>query len=119
MRRFSRSPQLHFSAIVVRVSILLLVIVSGAEASEVMDHMNHGGMSMKPDARPTQGVVRKVDKMAAKITLAHGPLPNGMPGMTMAFKVRNAGWLDKLREGQKVLFVLDDALTVVHLESAP
>ncbi len=67
-----------------------------------------------------EGVVRKVDKPGGKVTLAHGPLANlGMPAMTMAFRVKDAAWLDHMTDGHKIRFVanrLDGVFTVVRFE---
>lgn len=51
----------------------------------------------------SEGVVKKVDKAAGKLTIAHGPLENlGMPGMTMAFPVKNTAQLDAVKVGDKI-----------------
>ena len=68
-------------------------------------------------------VVKKVDKAAGKVTLSHGPLTNlgmNMP-MTMAFRVKDATWLDQMKDGDKIRFVAEDingVLTVVKFEPA-
>ncbi len=86
------------------------------------DHADHAAMMAKGNAQMVDGVVKKVDKSAGKVTLAHGPLQNlGMPAMTMAFPVKDAAWLGGLKEGDKVRFMADTvngAITVVHLEAA-
>jgi uncharacterized cupredoxin-like copper-binding protein len=70
----------------------------------------------------TAGLVKKVDKGAGKVTISHGPLENlGMPKMTMVFRVKDPAMLDRLKEGDKILFVaekVDGALTVMSFESA-
>jgi Cu(I)/Ag(I) efflux system periplasmic protein CusF len=38
--------------------------------------------------------------------------------MTMAFKVRESAWLEKIKDGQKVRFGIDDAMTIVRLDAA-
>ncbi|MCC4115490.1 copper-binding protein [Aromatoleum toluclasticum] len=87
-------------------------------------HGSHGAHMMadasaKPVA-PTEGTVRKVDKAAGKITIAHGPLENlGMPGMTMAFRAGDAAMLDQVKAGDKIRFVaerVDGAFSVKQLE---
>lgn len=83
--------------------VLSITLLSGASAAETP--LN-------------EGIVKKVDRAAGKVTLTHGPLSNGMPGMTMVFKVRDAARLDGLTEGRKIRFAIDDALTIVHLEAA-
>ena len=71
--------------------------------------MKHGaGMSHdagQPMAKMSEGTVKKVDKAAGKITIAHGPLGNlNMPGMTMAFAVKDKAMLDLVQAGDKVMF---------------
>jgi Cu(I)/Ag(I) efflux system protein CusF len=69
------------------------------------------------------GTVRKVDAVAARITIAHGPLQNlGMPAMTMAFRVRDPAMLGTVKAGDKVRFVaasVDGSLTITRLLPAP
>lgn len=62
--------------------------------------------------------VKKIDKANARVVLAHEALPNGMPGMTMAFGVKDVAWLDKMTPGQKIRFSIpaDGALTVTRFE---
>ncbi|MEQ1591393.1 MAG: copper-binding protein [Thiobacillaceae bacterium] len=68
----------------------------------------------------TQGVVKKVDKAAGKMTIKHGPLENlGMPGMTMVFRVQDASWLGKVKPGDNIRFhadMVNGVLTVTELE---
>lgn len=88
------------------------------------DHASHqmGQASTAADAQMVEGVVKKVDKSAGKVTLSHGPLVNlDMPAMTMVFRVKDAGWLDQMKAGEKIRFMADNvngALTVVHFEIA-
>ncbi|MGB4359007.1 MAG: copper-binding protein [Rhodoferax sp.] len=100
--------------------------------SQPMEQMNHtmpGGMVMagnsmeKPaataDTDMGEGEVKKVNKARGTVTLAHGALPNGMPPMTMAYKVKDAAWLDQLKAGQKIRFATDPAdggMTVLRYE---
>lgn len=82
---------------------------------------NHAGHSHAAPAAATlvDGTVKKVDKPAGKLTLSHGPLPNGMPAMTMAFRVKNPAWLDQLKVGDKIRFGMEDTggvLTVTRIE---
>ncbi len=62
--------------------------------------------------------VKKIDKPNVRVVLAHEALPNGMPGMTMAFGVKDVAWLDKMTPGQKIRFSIpaDGALTVTRFE---
>lgn len=71
-------------------------------------------------ASMSEGEVRKVDSAAGKLTLRHGTLENiDMPAMTMVFRVRDPGWLQQVKVGDKVRFVaerVDGNLTIVALE---
>lgn len=87
-------------------------------------HAAHGAMSSAPAAATpwVDGVVKKVDKVAGKVTISHGPLVNlDMPAMTMVFRVKEAAWIDRMQPGEKIRFVADSingVLTVVGLEAA-
>lgn len=71
----------------------------------------------------SQGTIKKIDKPAGRVTIAHGPLENlGMPGMTMAFKVQEPKWLDTFKAGDKVRFRVEEIkgdYVVVRIEAAP
>jgi len=66
------------------------------------------------------GEVKRVSKDTKRVTLAHGPLTGfDMPAMTMAFPVKDAAALDKLKPGDKVRFALEKAgedLVVTRIE---
>jgi len=70
----------------------------------------------------SEGTVQKIDKAGGTVTLAHGPIVNiGMPGMTMAFKAKDAKLLARFKEGDKVRFrveELDGTLILVRIEAA-
>jgi Cu/Ag efflux protein CusF len=71
------------------------------------------------DAAMGEGLVKKVDKTRGTVTLAHGAM-NGMPAMTMAYKVKDVTWLDTLKAGQKIRFATDPAdggMTVTQIET--
>lgn len=105
-------------------SLSALIFVFSAAAMAQVDHSMHGAPMTMPAAEASQdamgaGLVKKVDKIKGTLTLAHGALPNGMPPMTMAYKVKDASWLDKLRAGQKIRFTTDpadDGMTVNKIE---
>ena len=111
--------------------VIALAAALPAAAIAAGDHQGHGAMaadsqmqSQAPaDAQWVEGLVKKVDKTAGKVTLAHGPLKNlGMDmAMTMAFRVKDADWLDQMKAGDKIRFVADNVngvLTMVKFESA-
>lgn len=90
-----------------------------------MDHSAHMAQAVKTTvasadaAAMGEGVVKKVNKAKGTVTLQHGALPNGMPPMTMAYKVNDSTWLDKLQDGQKIRFATDPAdggMTVTRIE---
>lgn len=107
-----------------RTTLLAAALATAASgpavAADAMKPMDHGAKhtATATDSALIDGVVKKVDKGAGKLTISHGPLPNGMPAMTMAFKVREAAWLEKIKDGQKVRFGIDDAMTIVRLDAA-
>ena len=104
----------------------LIAIVFGLSLPAVaqMDHSMHGSPAAKPsgtssDAALADGLVKKVDKAKGTVTLAHDALPNGMPAMTMAYKVKDLSLLDTLQAGQKIRFATDPAgggMTVTRIE---
>lgn len=109
------------------VFITALLAVASALPGASFAASDHGSnqMTQSPAAADEQmidGLVKKVDKSAGKVTLSHGPLPAlGMPAMTMVFRVKEAGWLDQMKAGDKIRFMADKVnglYTVVHFESA-
>ena len=92
-------------------------------ALAVDDHVGHGGHAVATPASDhmtmVDGVIKKIDKAAGRVTISHGPLPNGMPAMTMAFRLKEAKWIGQFKEGDKIRFASDlvnGAMTVVHFE---
>jgi Cu(I)/Ag(I) efflux system protein CusF len=89
-------------------------------------HAGHGGMHsaapVSSEAAMVDGVIKKIDKAAGKVTVSHGPLTNlNMPAMTMVFRVKDAAWLDQMQTGGKIRFVADTingSLTIVRFESS-
>ena len=70
----------------------------------------------------TDGVIKKLDLAAGKVTIAHGEIVNlKMPPMTMSFKARDPAMLKPWKEGDKVRFRSADVkgtLTVISIEAA-
>jgi Cu(I)/Ag(I) efflux system periplasmic protein CusF len=57
----------------------------------------------------TAGVVRKVDRDTASVTIKHEAIRNlDMGAMTMVFQVRDKSMLDGLQAGDKVMFKVID-----------
>lgn len=106
-------------------TLILSASLGAVTAQAAGDHAGHRMASQAvaaSDMQMVDGLVKKVDKAAGKVTLAHGPLINlRMPAMTMAFRVKDAGWLDQMKAGDKIRFMADNvngAVTVVHFEPA-
>ena len=107
-----------------RFAIVLTALVLGfvVPASAQTDHSAHGSAKSAPAAANgalAEGLVKKVDKSKGRVTLTHGALPNGMPPMTMAYKVKDAAWLDQMKAGQKIRFATDPKdgdMTVLQYE---
>lgn len=83
-------------------------------------HHDHGPAKASA-AGMAEGTVKKVDKSAGKLTIAHGPLANlSMPAMTMAFPVKDVASLDQVKAGDKIRFraePVNGVVTVVALEA--
>ena len=106
------------------VVLTSLISLPGMAAMPGMDHSSHTMQSTAAsDTQMVEGQVKKIDKAAGKVTLAHGPLTNlGMNmGMTMAFRVKETAWLDQMKEGDKIHFSADSVngvLTIISFEPA-
>ena len=109
-------------AVVVAVAAASLGSVA-VQAQATMDHSKMGNTKMDMSADMTDGVVRKVDKKAGKLTIMHGTIKNlDMPGMTMAFPVKDKALLDKVKAGDKIKFivVMDKGnMLVTDIQKAP
>lgn len=107
------------------IAAIVLAVTAGFSmpslaASDQGGHAGHGTMpeTSNVNAALTDGFVKKIDKSAGKVTVSHGPLPNGMPAMTMVFKVKDMAWLDQMRDGGKIRFAADQIngmMTIVRL----
>ena len=109
------------------ITTALLALLGGTApvAFAQVDHAaHHEGVSApaETDAKLAEGTVKKIDKAAGKLTIAHGPLESlGMPPMTMVFRAAEPGLLDQVKVGDKIRFAVEKvggALTVTSLEPA-
>ena len=70
----------------------------------------------------TDGVIKKIDAAAGKVTIAHGEIVNlKMPPMTMSFKAKDPSMLKQWKEGDKIRFrsaEVKGVLTVYSIEAA-
>lgn len=112
-----------------------LSVVSGVFATVFLvtsviaapEHHDHHAATTSAQGTATatataEGTVRKIDKPAGKITIAHGPLEGiGMPAMTMVFRVKDATMLNTVKAGDNIRFEaerVDGAFVVNKLEAA-
>jgi Cu/Ag efflux protein CusF len=83
------------------------------------DAVNQGQAT---EADWTEGTVRKINAEAGKVTLHHGPLAKlAMPAMTMVFRVRDPAWLNQMKPGDRIRFVVErvnGALTLTEFQPA-
>ena len=83
-----------------------------------------GGMFASVSTAQTpliNGQVTKIDQSAGKITIKHGPIRSldMNEGMTMVFRVQDAGMLKQVKPGDKVKFYaerVNGALTVTKIQ---
>lgn len=73
---------------------------------------DHGkmGITAAPAAAATPGLtdgeIRKIDKENGKITIKHGEIKHmDMPPMSMVFNVKDKAMLDKVKVGEKIMFI--------------
>lgn len=94
-----------------------IVLTLGLSASVAM-------ATAAPAATLVKGEVRKIDEAAGKVTLKHGPikaLDMDEDGMTMVFRVQDAGLLKQVKVGDRVQFEVvrtSAGLTITRLEKA-
>ncbi len=96
--------------------ILAALLLAGATVPVWADMAGMDMHAMKPSQGSMQnmplseGVIRKIDAAAGKVTLRHGELANlGMPAMTMTFSARDKSMLKGYKVGDKVRFRADQS----------
>lgn len=102
-------------------ALLAAVLVTPAVAQQKAEvRTAQSPASTAATADLADGVVRKVDKDAGKMTVRHGEIKNlAMPPMTMVFQVKERALLDKVKAGDKVRFRAEEiggALVITALE---
>ena len=105
------------------VAALFLAAFGGFPSVYAWQHSAADARAAAPATQAlSEGVVRKVDKENAKLTIKHGPLENlGMPGMTMVFGVKDPAMLGEVKAGDAIRFraeQVDGRLTVTSLQLA-
>jgi len=91
--------------------LALSVAMIPSSRAQGMGGMDMKGMDMgkdkKSEAQSHKGVgtVKKVDRAAGKVTIAHGPIPTmKWPAMNMTFTVKDKALLGKFSQDKKVEF---------------
>ena len=109
--------------IIVTSTLLAMLGAAAPAAFAQAEHGVHHGSASAPaeaEAKLAEGTVKKIDKSAGKLTIAHGPLETlGMPPMTMAFHAAEPGLLDQVKVGDRIRFAVEKvrgALTVTAVE---
>lgn len=107
--------------VLIGVTIPAMHAVAGPKGRGMENMPGMQGATGMQNMPMSEGVIRKVDKSAGKITIRHGELYNlGMPAMTMMFHVSDPAMLNQVKPGDSVRFVADrvhGALTITHLET--
>ena len=115
-----RQPGIITAALACLFSLLPATAPFAGSQDEHAGHRAQG--TAVSESSMSEGVVRKVDKAAGKVTVAHGPLSNlKMPAMTMVFRVKDVAWLDRMQTDSTIRFQADSingVLTIVRFEPA-
>lgn len=91
-------------------TVAAVALLSAGPVAAQAGHDHHGAAPTTRAATSElyAGEVKRVSKDTRKVTLAHGPLKGfDMPPMTMAFAVKDAAMLDRVKAGDKVQFALE------------
>lgn len=113
-----------------KIMILLMLLLAISACKTKVDHSEHeGGMTNPKGSTETgetvtyraTGEVKELDTANSKIKIKHEDIEGLMPGMTMAFDVRDKNIFSKVSAGDKVVFWLESGnskLTVTEIEKA-
>lgn len=107
------------------IASIVVALAAGLPALADDAHQKKAGaaQSSAPASSLADGEVRKVDRDAQKITVRHGPLPDlDMPKpMTMVYRVKDPGMLEKVKAGDKIKFKAENingTFTLTAIEPA-
>lgn len=108
--------------LVVLVSITTATLFSGSAFGQAsVDPGKIGDMKITASNEMAEGVVRKIDKDAKKITIKHGEIKSlEMPPMNMVFQVRDLALLERVKVADKVQFTVvkeGGALVVTDIQT--
>ena len=113
-----------------KITILLMLLLAIAACKTKVDHSEHtGGINNPKGSAETGetvtyravGAVQELDTANSKIKIKHEDIQGLMPGMTMAFDVRDKSIFSKVKAGDNVVFWLEkngSTLTVTEIEKA-
>lgn len=108
----------HLKTLAAALALTAAPAVFAAGSMDGMDMKAPAASQQVPRSVPAE--IKKIDAQAGKVTLKHGPIENlGMPGMTMAFAVKDRASLSKFKEGDVVSVTfdkVDGAPTVVDMQ---
>jgi Cu/Ag efflux protein CusF len=106
--------------ILLAAALSLLTAAAPARAQAGHDHSHAAAPATVQADVVNVGEVRRINAETRKITIAHGPLKAfDMPAMTMTFPVKDPAMLGKVKQGDKVSFVLEKSgedLVIVRIE---
>jgi Cu/Ag efflux protein CusF len=109
-------------ALLAPVLAVALVSVSGPVPAQTGSQHDQGKVSASKPVKMATGEVRRINKSAKTITIAHGPLEDfNMGPMTMSFPVKDPAQLARVKQGDKVRFALEMAgqdLVITRIEPA-
>ena len=105
------SRQVLALAIGALVALALQQQAGAQQGSMGQGAAGQSGTMGQPGDAMAQGVVRKVDKDAGKLTIRHGPIPAmDMPmAMTMVYRVKDPAILDQVKPGDTITFAMEKA----------
>jgi Cu(I)/Ag(I) efflux system periplasmic protein CusF len=113
----------HMQTTVASLALALGLATAALPAAAQTGHAGHMmpvGATQAAPAAMTNGLVKKVDKAAGRVTIAHEEIRNlGMPPMTMVFRVKDPAWIGRMKDGDRIRFAAEDAngtLVVVAYE---
>jgi Cu(I)/Ag(I) efflux system protein CusF len=92
-------------AVLAAIALSFGFVASGLAQTGGHDMSTADERKSQAQAHKASGTVTKVDRIANKVTIAHGPVQSlKWPAMTMNFLVKDKALLDRLSSGKKVEF---------------
>lgn len=110
--------------------LFVLFLLMSASCKTKVDHSEHTGGMSKPNGKMEMeetvtyravGTVEELDAEKSKIKIKHEDIEGLMPGMTMAFDVRDKKVFSTVKAGDNVVFWLESNgsnMTITEIEKA-